>query len=197
MAPPSIATPYQRLPTLPRQGLRLLAEGPDPSQLGARLDPLPAVTCATILLGALALRMKIQGAIAARDRAVDAKATLDAYRVAALSGTAVEDLQEREREVAALFEEAERARTLEVAGLRLRFMVPLPLGSSLGTAATAAPEGTGENQRRAPRAGGGAPGGTLIAVAVGAVLFMQLCLLALLATDPVDPSHFTGTGAFR
>ena len=96
---------------------------------GPQLDPLPAAVSVGILVGAFLFRRKIDSAIAARERADAARVELKRARVAILSGEYTGDIAQQEREAEALARQAEDARTITIAGLNVRVMVPLPLGA--------------------------------------------------------------------
>lgn len=184
-----------RLPLLGRDGAGAQHSAlsmSEPPSFEPQLDAGAAVVASVILAGALAMRLKIDGAIAAREATEAARVELQAARVGALdgsSGVGVDDVERLDARVRQLELDAERARTISLFGLGLRFMVPLPLGAR-------AP-GTQEGEQRGAGRGGGArpelggavgssrwPRGVVLAV-LSAVMLMQLGLLALLATDPM------------
>mmetsp|Transcript_12919 Transcript_12919/g.33652 ORF Transcript_12919/g.33652 Transcript_12919/m.33652 type:complete len:204 (+) Transcript_12919:24-635(+) len=175
----------------------------DPVVFEPHLDPSAGIVAVVILTGALALRLKIDGAIAAREAADAARAKLQAARVSALEGSS--DAAQLERLVDVVQQvdvEAERARTINVLGLGLRFMVPLPLGARAPGAtaadtnsATRGPDTLGDRAQQNDRADGQSrwPRGATLAV-IAIVMTMQLALLTLLATDPMAS---TSVGAAR
>jgi hypothetical protein len=162
---------------------------------GAQLDPVPAAVSLFILLGAYAMRAKIDGASAARAQSEAAARALKAARVAAMSNTFEGDIALLEADVAACARRAEEARTISLAGLNLRFMVPLPLGAPAPGVDLRPPARTptgrqGESGQAPDRAANGA---TLrqvsLALVLGIVVLSQSWLLTLFATDPMGGSE--------
>jgi len=155
-------------------------------QYGPELDLEPAVASIGILVGAALLRLKINGAIAARERAEQAKRELQASRVQALSGDADVDLSMSEAVVERLVQEAEEARTIRILGLPMRVMVPLPLGSP--APGNSRPDGPGNVSRET-----GSLKKIITGVGLGMIVVAQLALFLLLATDPMSapPSSLT------
>lgn len=166
------------------RGLATALEVEDAATFAPQLDPVPAAVSAGILVGAALFRRKVNGAIAARERSEEAAAALQRARVGALSGEFDGDLALLEAEVKALALKAEDARTISIAGLNARVMVPLPLGSA-APGVVARPS----ERERQPASQAGTTGAELrrilLALVLVAVVGAQLWLLMLMSADPM------------
>jgi hypothetical protein len=174
-----------------RVAARALARSPrmdlEDAAYGPQLDPVPAAVSIFILCGATLMRLKIDGAIAARVRSDEAALAVKQARVAMISGNYDGDLDSLESEASALAAAAEEARTISIIGLSLRFMVPLPLGSPAPSSSS--PSSAPRAPQRGEPLDDASSGATMrrasLAFVLGLVVLAQASLLALFSMDPM------------
>jgi hypothetical protein len=172
-------------------GCAFRMDAEDLTVYGPQLDIVPAAVSAGILAGAALFRAKIDGAIAARQRAEQAVTALklakQARAIAMMTGGTIGeadgDLAQQEADAEALVRAAEAARTVSIGGLNLRVMVPLPLGSPAPGTDRPVASDKGEQP---PSARTETPEWRRVAlgIMIATVVLAQVGLLSLLATDP-------------